>query len=81
MKKRFVLPKKHTLPGGFTIRIEEGAMTCDEDAEFSYSAEGHGVLRLRKGLTKKQQRYHFSHEMIHAMIDYHHLMIREGAGP
>lgn len=80
MKKRFVLPKKIPLPGGFTIRIEIAAMT-DAHAEFEYNAEGASILRIAPGLTQKQQKYYLSHELIHAMVDYHHLFCQEGAEP
>jgi len=80
MKKRFVLPKKTTLPGGFVIRVVEGPM-AEGDAEWDYDSSGSGVIRLRSGMTLKQQKYHYSHEMNHALIDYHHLLIQEGAEP
>lgn len=79
MKKRFVLPKKITLPGGFTVRIQQALMTSDEMADWTYSDDGNGVLRLKRGMTKKQQKYYLSHELIHTMIDYHHVMLLEGA--
>lgn len=81
MKKRFVLPKKIVLPCGFTIRVVETVMTDDGTAEFDYDTAGSGVIRMKAGMTKKQQMYHLSHELLHAVADYHHLMIEEGAGP
>jgi len=81
MKKRFVLPKKILLPGGFSVRIQQVEMTTDETADFTYSPDGSAVLRMKRGMTQKQQRYYLSHELIHAMIDYHHVMVMEGAGP
>ena len=81
MKKRFVLPKQVTLPGGFVIRVQEVNLTNDCNAEFGYSREGAAVISLAKGLTQRQQKYHFSHELIHAVIDYHHLLILEGGAP
>ena len=47
MKKRFVLPKKITLPGGFVIRIQEIEMEIEEDAEFSYNLEGTALISIR----------------------------------
>ncbi len=80
MKKRFVLPKQVTLPGGFVIRVQEVTLSGGDNAEFTYG-EDFAVISLAKGLTQRQQKYHFSHELIHAMIDYHHLLILEGATP
>jgi len=80
MKRRFHLPKKITLPCGFVIRIEESVMTSADYAEYDYSSEG-GVIRLRLGMTKKQQKYYLSHELIHVVNDYHHLMVLEGGLP
>ncbi len=81
MKKRFVLPKQVTLPGGFIIRVQEVKLAEDCNAEFSYSPEGTAVISLEKGLSQKQQKYYFSHELTHAIIDYHHLLILEGGTP
>ncbi|KKL13147.1 hypothetical protein LCGC14_2528630, partial [marine sediment metagenome] len=36
------------------------------------------VIQLKKGMTQAQQKYYFSHELIHAAIDYHHFMITQG---
>jgi len=71
------LPKRKSLGPGFTIRIEEGTLT-DTDAEWAVGEAG-GVIRLRKGMTKAQQRYHYSHELVHAALDYHHEQMRRGA--
>ena len=76
--KRFVLPKNIKLPGGFTIKVVEVVLTDDETANWSYDMRGVGVIQLRKGMTKAQQRYYLSHEMTHAIIDWHHYMIAEG---
>ncbi len=81
MKKKFILPKKITLPCGFVIRVVVGPMTDDGDAEFDYDSGGCGVIRMKEGMTQKQQMYHLSHELLHAVVDYHHLMIWEGAIP
>ena len=79
MKKRFVLPKKKCFPGGFTVRIQETDMTSEEKADWAYGMDGTGVLSIKKGMTKKQQMYYLSHELVHAMVDYHHFLITEGA--
>ena len=76
--KRFVLPKKIKLPGEFNIRVVEVAMLIGETADWSYDMQGSGVIQLRKGMTQGQQRYYLSHEMTHAVIDWHHFMIAEG---
>lgn len=60
------------------MRVVETVLTEDQNAFFSYSMSGDAVLTLRKGLTQAQQKYYLSHELIHAMVDYHHLMIEEG---
>ena len=78
MKKRFVLPKHIKLPGGFNIRVVEVIMPNDETASWSYDMQGNGVIQLRKGMTQGQQKYYLSHEMTHAVIDWHHFMIAEG---
>ena len=72
--KRWRLPKKIHLPG-WVIRIEIGD-TPGLDAEWAYNVEsGGGVIRLRPGLTKAQQKYTLSHELLHAAVDYHHAML------
>lgn len=81
MKKRFVLPKRVSLPGGFVVRVQISPLTCDENSEFSYSSEGSALISIKKGLTQKQQRYYLAHELQHALVDYMHLLIQEGAEP
>ena len=76
--KRFVLSKKIRWPEGFTIKIVEVDLTNDEDANWSYDMQGNGVIQLKKGMTLAQQKYHFSHELIHAAVDYHHFLITRG---
>jgi len=77
--KHFHLPKRIRLPG-FVIRIEEVTMTEPDMAEWVYGDNG-GVIRIQKGLPQGLQSYYFSHEMLHAMIDYHHKQVKEGGGP
>jgi len=72
--KRWRLPKVIKLPG-FTIKVEVGGV-LDGSGEWSYSGDV-GVLRLNKNLTINQQKYFFSHELLHAIIDYHHRMNEE----
>jgi len=82
MKKRFILPKKIPLPGGFVIRIQQVVMTTDETADWTYSSDGNGgVIRLKQGMTQKQQKYYLAHELQHALIDYLHLFLEDGARP
>ena len=76
---RWTLPKTIRFPG-FKIHIEESVMTEDEYSEFAYSANV-GVIRLRLGMTKKQQQYYLSHELCHVVDDYQHMLILGGAGP
>ncbi|KKL15421.1 hypothetical protein LCGC14_2505760 [marine sediment metagenome] len=76
--KRFVLPKKIKLPGGFNIKVGEVALTNDETSNWSYDMQGNGVIQLKKGMTQAQQKYSFSHELLHAVADYHHFMITQG---
>ena len=71
------LPKRKTLGPGFTIQIVEGVLT-DSAAAWEIGNHG-GVITLIKGLTKAQQRYYYSHELIHAAIDYHHEQNKSGA--
>lgn len=76
--KRFVLRKSISFPGGFTVKIVEGVLV-DKTACWDYDPDRlEGVITLDKGLTQAQQKYYFSHELIHAMIDYHHFMIMNG---
>ena len=42
--KRFIIPKRLKLPGGFVIRFQESEMT-DDYSHWEYSDEGHGVIR------------------------------------
>lgn len=80
--RRFVLPKQIRLPGGFIIRVEVATMAEDSDAECDYSVQHNSaVIRLRKGMTVKQMKYHLSHELLHVVIDYHHAMMLEGGEP
>ena len=76
---RWRLPKKKNLGPGFIVKIEEGTLT-DTDAEWAIGDHG-GVIRMRRGLTVAQQRYLYSHELIHAALDYHHKQVLEGAAP
>jgi len=76
--KRWRLAKGIWLPE-YRIKIEEGSLT-DTDAEWAVG-DGGGVVRLRKGMTNMQQRYHIAHEMIHAVVDWLHEQIVKGAVP
>ena len=76
--KRFVLPKKIKLPGGFVVKVVEVTMNMDMAASWDYDLKGNGIIQLRKGMTQGQQKYYLSHEMTHAVIDWHHFMIAEG---
>ena len=76
--KRFILPKKIKFPGGFVIKVVEVTLTNDEDANWSYDMQGNGVIQLKKGMTQAQQKYSLSHELLHAVADYHHFMITQG---
>lgn len=73
------LPKRKSLGPGFTIRIEEGELT-DCGGEWTYNERG-GVIRIQKGMTKANQRYYYSHELIHATVDYHLEQAKRGAVP
>jgi len=53
-------------------------MTGDDMGEWVYSDNG-GVIRIQRGLKVKEQEYYFSHELLHAAIDYHHKLIASGA--
>lgn len=76
--KRWTYRKSISLPGGFVIKIVEGSL-ADKTACWDYTPGSlEGVITLDKGLTQAQQRYYLSHELIHAMIDYHHIMIMNG---
>ena len=77
--RKFILPKRITWPGGFVIRVEEVLFTTESMATFDYDNSGNAIISLKKGMTQAQQRYYLSHELIHAAVDYHHLMIEEGA--
>jgi len=74
--KPWHLPKKVHFPG-FTIKVETVSMTDLDSAEYVYGDTG-GVIRIGKGMTVAQQKYYFSHELIHAAIDYHHKQHLEG---
>ena len=76
--KRFVLPKKITWPGGFTIKIAIVDMNSDMAASWDYDLQGTGIIQMSKGLSQARQRYYLSHELIHAAVDYHHFMITQG---
>ena len=77
---RFRLPKRIRLPGGFTVKIEEVAMTGDDQAEYVYADDG-GVIRIQRGLTKSQQRFYLGHELLHCTIDYYNLLLQTGVKP
>ena len=76
---RFHLTKSVSLIG-WKVRIEEVAFGGDANADYDYFKTG-GLIRIRKGLTKKQQEYHVTHELVHAAIDRHHRAIQNGATP
>jgi len=73
----FRLPKQVRLGPHFLIKVEVGSI-IDAYAEWNVGDSG-GVIRLRKGMTIAQQRYHYTHELVHAAIDYHHQENMEGA--
>jgi len=76
MMKRFRLPKKVHLPG-FVIKVEIVSMTDQDQGEYVYG-DNAGVIRIRKGLSVREQKYCFSHELLHAVVDYHHRLIEGG---
>lgn len=76
--KKWRLVKIIRLPE-YKVRVEEGSLT-DTDAEWNVG-DGGGVIRLRKGMTSMQQRYHIAHEMGHAVLDWQHEQILKGAIP
>ena len=73
------LPKAVHLPG-FLVKVEEVSMTENDQAEYVYGVDG-GVIRIRKGMAVAEQKYYFSHELIHAVADYHHKQIVDGGTP
>ena len=75
--KQWRLPKAVHLPG-FVIKVETVSMTDLESAEYVYGEDG-GVIRIGKGMTTSQQKYYFSQELIHAIVDYHHRMVTHGS--
>ena len=74
---RWRLPKQRSLGPNFTIKIEEGSLT-DTNGEWLAGYNG-GIIRLKKGLTKAQQRYYYTHELVHAALDYCHQESIRGA--
>jgi len=64
----------------FRIKVEVITMTDLDQAEYVYGNDG-GVIRIGKNMTIAEQRYYFSHEFVHAAVDYHHKQILEGAKP
>ena len=72
LMRRWRLTKKIYWPG-YVIVVEIGTLT-DTDGEWAVG-EGGGVIRLRKGLTKAQQKYTLSHEILHAAVDYNNAML------
>ena len=78
--RKWRLPKKKSLGPGFVVTVEIGTLT-DTDGEWAVGDYG-GVIRIGKGLTVSQQKYHYSHELVHAALDYLHKLIKdEGAQP
>ena len=73
------LPKYVHLPG-FLVKVEVVSMTDSDGAEYVYG-DGGGVIRIGKGMSVAQQKYYFSHELMHAAIDYYHKQILEGGTP
>jgi hypothetical protein len=69
---KWVLPKTIRWPG-WVIKVEVGD-TGNTYGEWAVGDGSGGVIRLKRGLTKAQQKYALSHELIHAAIDYHHDM-------
>ena len=77
--KQWRLPKTVPLPG-FKIKVEIVTMTGNDQAEYVYGDDG-GVIRIGKDMSVKEQKYYFSHELQHAVADYHHRQIVEGGTP
>ena len=77
--KQWHLPKAVHLPG-FLVKVEIVTMTDNDQAEYVYGEDG-GVIRIGKGMTVAEQRYYFSHELVHAVVDYHHKQIIKGGTP
>lgn len=74
--KQWRLHKKIYLPG-WMIRIDIVDVP-GSDGEWVVGENGGGIIRLRPGLTKGQQKYTFSHELLHAAVDYNNAMLIEG---
>lgn len=74
--KQWRLPKAVHLPG-FTIKVEIVSMTDNDQAEYVYGDTG-GVIRIGKGMNLSEQKFYFSHELIHATVDYHLKQVIDG---
>lgn len=77
----FRIPKSISL-AGWKVRIEEVVFADGDDAlaDHDYFKSG-GLIRICKGLPKKQQEYYVTHELVHAAVDRHHRAIQGGATP
>ncbi len=73
------LPRTVIVPD-FKIKVEVITMTDLDQAEYVYGNDG-GVIRIGKGMSVGQKRFYFSHELIHAAVDYHLKQVLEGGHP
>ena len=80
------LPKSLSFPFGYRVAIREvtdGEMR-ELDDEDERSSDGCWAVQTRtiyivKTLSPRRKRYILGHEMFHALIDYQHHLLNEGA--
>lgn len=79
-------PRRVTLPFGYVVRVKEvtdGEMREMDDAD-ERTSDGCWDIETRtiylvKTLSPRRKRYILAHELFHALIDYEHHLLNEGA--
>jgi Zn-dependent peptidase ImmA (M78 family) len=72
------IPRNIPLPG-FPVKVKlvrEGVLVKDSNADSDYGPSG-GIIRIRKSLPLKMQRYCLVHELQHLLIDFLHILLQE----
>lgn len=68
------LPSKILFPGGFEVQVV--LVDLPDFGEYETIDIGHGRISIDEKLTPRQRWHFLSHEMLHALVDAQHFIMK-----